>query len=945
MLKTVLKKFYNTLPVGLLFCATIFIFAPFEIYLNNSLEFNYSFLALCSTIIPKAILFWLCVSVLLTIVPEKFNINKRISSILFITVLLLIIQGMFLTKGYGVLDGATTIEKFSAKAMINLAIWSIGLIIGIVFYNFLYNHRIKLCAILIITQAIPLGLGIYNSHEPEASDKDLWYRNYKIDENKNLFSYSKDENIIFIVADSFPYDTLEKILSEKEYRDMFSGFHSFSDVASNFPTTAVSITTFLTGKIYDNSIPRNDFIKNSFLSQESLPMFLKNKGYRLKTDKVNESAYITPELFDNVVDIDKKYLNINISSLINATLFKYLPHYFKQNFVTVNASKKLSGKVQWEDAGILKEINESKFNLDSQTPTFTFLHLRGSHPPFTVDENLNTSDIATEISQSKATLKLISTFMNKLKDIGVYDNTTILIVSDHTIKKNDILFPNHAILMIKNTGLKAINSIKEIDTPISLSDVNELTRWTVTNKGKNVDKFEGKTPRRYYDYIWEDSWEFQYMPKLTEYLIPENVSKQNLYIKTGKIFNPNKANSFPLGKEIDLAKDYKDIKNTIIGSWKKVPNGMIFYNTPNIIRNISSIIIGDKKPHVFRIDITLSENGQEKTAASYLRTTNNNLYLPFLLPEHMIIKSILVSIDEETHIPISYGESFGNDDQFKRLHLYGKGWVGSENTHMWSIAQESTIPLLLEHTPRSDLTVTILAGAFLGKKLPQQSMDILVNGSIVKSVKFSHEVNAQNINFIVPKSLINDNRILITFMLKNKLTSPYIESGHQDFRELGISLSSLKISELPHVLLKNSITLSTNDFGHIIESMEGWHRSENTNIWSSDKKSNLRLSLENPPKNDVEITFRMRPFLTEKFNTQVLDIIIDGKIIKTIDYKYGDNQDSFAVDIPKSLFINNAVNIIFSLKKELTSPKKEGISPDDRLLGINLASITLHERN
>lgn len=936
MLQTIFKKFYKTLPISLLFCATIFIFAPFETYLNNSIEFNYSFATLCYTIIPKAILSWLCVSIFLTIMPEKFNINKRILAILFMVSILFIIQGMFLTKGYGVLDGATKIETFSARAVINIIIWSVGLFIGIFFYNFLYSHLNKLCAILIITQIIPLSLGIYNNTELETSDADLWYRNYKIDGNKNLFSYSKDENIIFIVADSFSYETLEKILSEKEYQDMFSGFNSFSDVASNFPTTAVSITSMLTGQIYDNSIPRNDFIKNSFLSQESLPMLLKNQGYWLKANKVSGVAYTTPELFDNVIEMDKKKINATISSLVNATLFKYMPHHFKQSFININATKNLSTKFQWADAGIFKKINESKFDNDSQAPTFTYIHLNGSHLPFIVDENFNISNTATEISQSKATLKLIASHMNRLKDIGVYDNSTIIIVSDHTLVKNKKLFPNHAILMIKRKGEKEANPLKEIDTPISLSDVSELTRWLLNNK--NIEEFTGKMPRRYYDYKWEDSWEFRYMPLLTEYLINNHVSKQDLYIKTSKTFSNKEIISFPFGEEIILVNDYKDIKELLVGSWKEESSGIIFFQR-------SGIIIGDQKPQIFRIYITSLEEGKEKTNIYVIKTSDDNLYKTFFIPKDKIIKSILVSISDENHVPILYGEIFTGESKFSYAYLFGDGWHGPEDNHIWSSDKKSSIPLLLEHMPKTDINIQVNAAAFLGKTLKQQTMDILVNNSIVKSVKFNSEKNNQNINFTVPKSLIKDNTITITFILDKELTSPNFENGAPDFRTLGVSLSAIIISESPHILLKNNVKLSANDFGHIVERMDGWYGSENNHIWSANTKSVLRLSLENPPTNDMTITFGIIPFLTEKFNSQTLDVIIDDKIIKTIDYKYGDNQNSFTVNIPKSLFLNSIAKITFSLHKELTTPKEEGINADDRLLGIDLSSITLHETN
>jgi arylsulfatase A-like enzyme len=62
-----------------------------------------------------------------------------------------------------------------------------------------------------------------------------------------------------------------------------------------------------------------------------------------------------------------------------------------------------------------------------------FIHLNGAHAPYTLDENGNSvsSQDGTAIDQYVGCMRLVFYYIQMLQDIGMYDNSTIIITADH----------------------------------------------------------------------------------------------------------------------------------------------------------------------------------------------------------------------------------------------------------------------------------------------------------------------------------------------------------------------------------------------------------------------------------------------------------------------------------------------------------------------------------
>ena len=62
---------------------------------------------------------------------------------------------------------------------------------------------------------------------------------------------------------------------------------------------------------------------------------------------------------------------------------------------------------------------------------FKYYHLQGGHVPFLYDADLNAAENSSYQEVLQANIKLIGHFLQKLKQAGVYDNSVIIIMSDH----------------------------------------------------------------------------------------------------------------------------------------------------------------------------------------------------------------------------------------------------------------------------------------------------------------------------------------------------------------------------------------------------------------------------------------------------------------------------------------------------------------------------------
>ena len=441
--QTRLKKFLSSELIPLIFSLTLFIFIPFDIYLTNTEEIWFS----AKDILPYTIL-GAALSFILICIVEKFlpaKVRKYFQVTLFGLTFGFFMQSYLLNLNYGLIDFVQiNWENYAMENLLNFLTWAYFLLVLIYFLKKYSSEKIlsagkTLCLILVAVQIF--SLCYIGANNP--SNK----RDYNVLTTANLLNVSSKENIIVLVLDMFDESVFEEI-REKEHDliDQLEGFTFYPDALSLFGFSDYSLPQMLTGKAYDNSQPYSDYIQEAWDSSKEFYDILLKHDYDISVyDSFLYTSKNAP--IDNMLTEEKR-LSINhytLTALAKLTLFRCLPNYLKQSFI-------IESSELWKQEEISSEIQPYSDNnfffysylqkgltLHDDKNSFRWYHLAGVHMPFNMTRNIERVPYGKESTlyeQSVGALKIALTYLQQMRELKIYDNATILILSDHGTHEN-----------------------------------------------------------------------------------------------------------------------------------------------------------------------------------------------------------------------------------------------------------------------------------------------------------------------------------------------------------------------------------------------------------------------------------------------------------------------------------------------------------------------------
>jgi hypothetical protein len=573
MNRTVKGKIFSSFAVSVFLGFTLFVFGPSQIYFTNAAEFSYAY----SEILKYCLFLFLVAAILsgLILLTLKNDFFEKGVSLLFAISFLLWVQGSIFLWDYGPLDGRLIQWKdFSSYGYIDTAFWLGCLFLALFKSKIVCRFAPKLSIVLILTQLVTISIACYGA--PKTS-----FKGYVFD-NSEKFIFSKKRNVIILVLDAFQSDLFHEIINEDEkFRNELDGFIYFRNALAGFAKTYASVPFILTGQYYDNSIPVQEFIKRVYLD-DSIPKLLKENGFRVDLFPItNQTMYADERVASNIKKkVLKNYAGPQIfddaskkqAFLFDLALFRHAPHFVKK-FVYNDQTWLLSGlfHAKHNDILFIEEMISSSDAADD-IAAFKYYHLNGAHLPIVLNENLEFEQLKPDRNgirqQAKGMLKLTNLFLNKLKKLGVYDNSLIFIIADHGggayplglnvqasgYEENTVSQSIH--VRIRGAGLPVFlvkpfhseGELKISDAPVSLGDIAK----TIASELQIDQDFPGRSifdvkedeerNRRFLFYDFEDDWNHQYLPAMQEYII-SGFSWLARSWKTGRQFIPNEKRS------------------------------------------------------------------------------------------------------------------------------------------------------------------------------------------------------------------------------------------------------------------------------------------------------------------------------------------------------------------------------------------------------------------
>ncbi len=331
--------------------------------------------------------------------------------------------------------------------------------------------------------------------------------------NGIINGYSKEgKNVVLFVSDMFSGGYMERILEEcPEYRDKLKGFIWYRNCLAPSLKTAYSMASIFAGDEYlplaMNNMPGTGRDKMEKAAQSMFSQF-ESQGFDISMVNADDS-YLTSKIKDkyNSADPDpygkiweQKYWKVSGKEkgfnqghlFIMLSLFQSAPYFLKpviynnsQWLVFSLASLFWSVKEHVVPHYGFVSLMPTVSNIDAPGNTFKYFHSSLSHSPFGLDKdgNLVEPGVFPDPEENNYTLgdsayysakEFIHLFIgwcDWLKEKGIYDNTYIILLSDHG---NDYTDNNPLVEGKLQNRLNALLMVKGYDEKADLQIDNRF---------------------------------------------------------------------------------------------------------------------------------------------------------------------------------------------------------------------------------------------------------------------------------------------------------------------------------------------------------------------------------------------------------------------------------------------------------------------------------------
>lgn len=560
---------------------TTLYFAPLNLLLLNAREIPSSpsvVLALSWKLAVALMIFTALLSAILAL-----DSRRKLGCVIISIATLFHLQGNVFSWNYGLFDGGDIDwQAHNAVGVMEIVIWLALPALAVRYRDKIWPHIPLLALTIALMQAASLAVQLSNGKEfPTGQAMAPAVEEATKSPDEGLYDFSTEKNVLIIIADTFSSPTFEEILEkEPSIAQQLSGFTSYTNTLGVSPYTLLSIPTILSSRIYENSGTIQSFMSESF-SENSLPAVFQENGYNTRVVTMGlYKGYLQWLPSQNTTSVlDRREEDTQLRhylQLWDLTLFRYAPHYLKKQIYNQHKwllqtrfldpeSRKDAQDVLFGQgppmmiptsvhraSRVIRDRFVERANTVSESPTFKFIHLFTSHTPYLMDSNgspLSESQYEERalerraFDQSKYALSEILDMVSKLKKLGIYDNTLIIIAADHgsdiiNDSRAGFMRRSHPMLLIK--PIDGANKLRYSKAPTSLLDIPITVSKALDIKAdfSGYSILDGNIPsarvRNYYYFNWNSHgfWSAERLPHLEKYGITGQVDDQTAWEKS-----------------------------------------------------------------------------------------------------------------------------------------------------------------------------------------------------------------------------------------------------------------------------------------------------------------------------------------------------------------------------------------------------------------------------
>ena len=537
------------------FLYLLIIYAPVDMYNSNRNEFWFDFPILIKAALPTFFLF-LCIFLIVLFIIRRFSVKgfRILCTVIFTVFIILYIQGSFLVSHMPPMDGTTPVWSEYHTDMIISILLTVIAVIAVVYGSTLLKEKMQIL-MAAISFLIALALGITDMTMVFTTNI-LDQKIHCIISENNYTVLSPKKNFIIFLLDAVDSRMIQQLMDENPqfYKENFSDFTYYPDTSATYSFTQESVPFIMNGKWFENQEDFHDF-QIQAMAESPLLQRLEKEDWLIDYYD-HDLMYLTDEetikRYRNAYQYETKFSSLSgyIQAELKLVLFKYAPFYLKplihfdpDEFLSLrNLPEGMTGNAfNLSDIHFHEQMNSVGFTIsDETTSNFKFYHLDGAHTPFEYDEDMNViergkGDFRTDVIVS---MKVAAELIKELKKTEVYNDTAVIILSDHGYgyQNTGYIFERaNPILFIK--GYQEKHDFEISRAPISFSDLQDLYNALLNGQtGSDVFKWkEGDIrQRRLLAYYYNQEYTMQ------EFYLEGNASDMENYHPTGTVFELQK---------------------------------------------------------------------------------------------------------------------------------------------------------------------------------------------------------------------------------------------------------------------------------------------------------------------------------------------------------------------------------------------------------------------
>lgn len=481
------------------FCGfTLGIAAPFEIVAGNASSLAFGLADVWLAVVLAVLAIVVVASLLLSLVPGKAF--SHVLVVVFCFGLCCYVQAMFMNVGLPSANGDTVNfwSDHTTMMVVSSVVWLLVLIVpacvcGLNRSRFQFGAAaLSIC--LIVVQAVGVASLLASPQEGASKGEGA----VQVTED-GLFEVSGKSNVVVFILDRFETGFFNKLYDETpDLLDGLDGFTYYRDSVGMMTPTLNAVPYLLTGEqpqVGEDYLTyqKERYVRSTFLSDMraqgySVGIYADGLELQYMSDDVMREAVANNTINMHAAKGEGIDVKGTLSALVKCALYRDMPWVLKWRFwfYTDEVNKKVVKRsVDGEPADTPYLVDDARYYSRLQryglraddtgaNGAFRLIHLNGAHSPYCINEDAQYvgAEGATREQQTIGALHIVKQYVQDLKDLGLYEDATIIIMADHGDWESSSERPTFAIsplLLVKQAGVSE-GDLKVSDVPVSHED-------------------------------------------------------------------------------------------------------------------------------------------------------------------------------------------------------------------------------------------------------------------------------------------------------------------------------------------------------------------------------------------------------------------------------------------------------------------------------------------